>query len=215
MACSRFRSTWRFVTIATMTTVLLLTRNSFALGRVPQLSSATALFQIANWLTLSPGVCDFNQDGKCNVNDLNDLFAQGDLTFDVQVPDENQYDLDNSLTLNEADITLWLADAAAFNGFSTPYRRGDIDGLGTTYLDVIDVDLTDFATLAANFGPGPKTWDQGNFDGDNDIDLTDFGMFASNFSEGNYGLPIPEPATGQLAMMCLAGIGWLLSGRRL
>jgi hypothetical protein len=52
---------------------------------------------------------------------------------------------------------------------------GDVDGDG-------DVDLTDLATLLANYGmTSGATWADGDMDGDGDVDLTDLSALLSNY----------------------------------
>ena len=120
----------------------------------------------------------------------------------------DRLDLVNNDTIDAADITEWLAQAATANGHGSPYRRGD------TELDR-DVDITDFNALASHFDPtgdgdpvnGPF-WNEGNFDGDDDTDITDFNLLAANFSPSGYATSaIPEPSTMLLASLALILVG--------
>ena len=117
-------------------------------------------------------------------------------------------DLVDNDTIDAADITEWLAQAATTNGHGSPYLRGD------TELDR-DVDITDFNALASHFDPtgdgdslhGPLG-NEGNFDGDDDTDITDFNVLAANFSPGGYATSaIPEPSTMLLASLALVLVG--------
>ena len=148
--------------------------------------------------------CDLNTDTVCDVADINQMFAEGDLVAGVASVSGNSADLDGNSLINGADIDVWLDSAARFNGYASPYNRGDADNLGDISPAQRDVDITDFNALATNFSPtgdgnptnGPF-WDQGNFDGDDDIDITDFNFLAANFSPAGYGgstTAIPEPA---------------------
>jgi hypothetical protein len=57
----------------------------------------------------------------------------------------------------------------------TPLVPADLDGDG-------DVDITDLATLLANYGlTGGATYAQGDIDGDGDIDLSDLAALLSNY----------------------------------
>ncbi|MCH2131978.1 MAG: hypothetical protein MK179_22790, partial [Pirellulaceae bacterium] len=148
--------------------------------------------------------CDLNGDTVCDVADINQMYAEGDLVAGVTSMPGNVADLDGNSQINGTDIDVWLDAAAQFNGYSSPYSRGDADNLGDISPTQRDVDITDFNILATNFSPagdgnptnGPF-WDQANFDGDDDIDITDFNFLAANFTPVGYGgstTSIPEPA---------------------
>jgi hypothetical protein len=85
---------------------------------------------------------------------------------------------------------------------------GDTDG-------DMDVDLSDYNMLAANFDPtgslGPHPWDHGNFDGDGDVDLADYNVLASHFQPLGYGAAaVPEPSSIGLViagLLAAAGAG--------
>ncbi len=58
---------------------------------------------------------------------------------------------------------------------AAPPCFGDLDGDG-------DVDLTDLATLLANYGtPSGAEYEDGDLDGDGDVDLTDLAMLLANY----------------------------------
>ena len=132
------------------------------------------------------------------------MFNTGDLLTGVAFQSwetTDRYDLSDNDILDAADITEWLSQAATFNGYSSPYLRGDTD------LDR-DIDLTDYNSLATNFDPlgayGPHLWQDGNSDGDDDIDLTDYNALASNFQPLGYGAAaVPEPASLCLLLTAL------------
>jgi len=144
-------------------------------------------------------LCDFTSDSMCDVADMNMMFAKGNLVNGVSIAAGDRFDMNDDEVINQTDIDLWLDEAATENGYESPYRRGDTDGLGTMFSEPRDVDITDFNTLAPNFDPAgsnglTNTWDLGNFDGDDDIDITDFNFLASNFASSGYGAQtIPEP----------------------
>jgi len=168
---------------------------------------------VAQGWTLSP-YCDFIIDAACDLADINQMFQAGNLVTGVTTSDYpafswsiHRMDLVYSDTINAADITEWLAQAATANGHGSPYLRGD------TELDR-DVDITDFNVLASHFDPagdgypnnGPL-WNEGNFDGDDDTDITDFNVLAVNFAPEGYGIStVPEPSTLLLTLLVLATI---------
>ena len=151
--------------------------------------------------------CDFTPDAVCDVADINQMFEAGDLVTGVAVTvSTDRLDLVDNDTIDAADISEWLSQAATANGHSSAYLRGDTD------LDR-NVDLADYSALANNFDPtgslGPHGWDHGNSDGDNDVDLTDYNVLASNFQPLGYGAAaVPEPAS-----LCLLLTGVLLLAR--
>ena len=123
------------------------------------------------------------------------MFDVGNLVIGVATPASIQrLDLIDDYTINAADITEWLSQAATANGHGSPYLRGDTD------LDR-DIDITDFNSLSGNFdavGDGDPTngpyWNEGNFAGDDDVDITDFNYLSTNFASSGYGRSaVPEP----------------------
>ena len=101
---------------------------------------------MAQGWTLSP-YCDFTPDAACGLADINRMFQAGNLVTGVATSgNTDRLDLVDNDTIDAADITEWLAQAATANGHGSPYLRGD------TEFDR-DVDITDFNLLAANFAP--------------------------------------------------------------
>ena len=103
--------------------------------------------------------CDFDQNGVCDLTDLDALFAEGPIADGVTVGSANQnFDLDGdgSITLSDRDV--WLEEAAITNGLSSPYRLGDanLDG---------GVDVLDFNQWNANKFQSSLLWSNGNFNG--------------------------------------------------
>jgi len=167
----------------------------------PELDAVIVLPDLSN--TSGGAPCDFDKNGDCDVADLNGLFTEGDLLAGVSPPADGRHDLDGDHAVTAADLVLWLSEAAAENGFATPYRPGDSE------LDR-DVDISDFNALASHFDPGGanaalNNWSWGNFDGDLDIDITDFNLLVTSFAPGGYdvagaldaavprALVVPEP----------------------
>ena len=166
--------------------------------------------------------CDVNADTVCDVADINQIFAQGDLVAGVASVLGNSANLNGDSLINSADIDVWLDSAARFNGYTSPYKRGDADDLGRIAPAKRSVDITDFNALLLNFSPiddgnptnGPF-WDQANFDGDGDIDITDFHVLVNNFVPIGYGgsmTSIPEP--GGLLLVAIAVVALALQKHR-
>ena len=87
-------------------------------------------------------VCDFSGDGLCNVTDLNLLLNPYPIANGVPAGDP-RYDLVDDGIIDLLDRDAWLADAAQFNGFTSPYKLGDADLNGS-------VDAEDFLLWNSN-----------------------------------------------------------------
>ena len=159
--------------------------------------------------------CDFNADDSCDLVDVDLMYAQGNLVAGVGTTIASEkFDLVHDSVINGQDVTAWLAETAFQNGYGSPYRCGDSDGLESKSPAPRDVDITDFNSLAANFDPqgadaAGNLWDKGNFDGDDDIDITDFSFLATNFASTGYGTTnvVPEPSSATLCLeLALPGV---------
>ena len=73
-------------------------------------------------LQTSTAACDFDANGVCDVDDVDLLIMEIVAGANNPLFDLNQ---DNAVDLLDRDQ--WLADAAAFAGFSSPYLLGDAD----------------------------------------------------------------------------------------
>ena len=128
--------------------------------------------------------CDFDGDGRCDVDDLNianGLYSVGDLVEGVPVTDDvpAEFDLTRDGVVNTEDLDQWLADAAAVNGFAEPYLPGDVnlnDHVGTG----------DFVLLSRGFGQG-REWSDGNFRGSGVTSVRDFIALSKNFGQAIQG----------------------------
>jgi hypothetical protein len=146
-------------------------------------------------------------NATCDLADINQMFGAGNLVTGVAVAGStDRLDLVDNDTIDAADISEWLSQAATANGHSSAYLRGDTD------LDR-NVNLADYSALATNFDPSGNgneiLWEHGNSDGDSDADLADYNMLASNFSPAGYGAAaVPEPTS-----LCLLLGGLLVLAR--
>ena len=117
--------------------------------------------------------CDFNDDGDCDVDDIDELTAE--TAAGTNNPD---YDLNGDMLVNQEDIRLWLIEAgarpenAAFTD-GNPFFRGDanLDGL---------VNGVDFVAWNAVKFTANTNWSQGNFNGDAMVDGPDFVIWNGN-----------------------------------
>ena len=185
---------------------------NFNLGVDPGISySADGWDRFTANVVIVSSLCDFNNDRRCDVADLNLMYATGDLVAGVPTSHGDVFDLNDDLVVDNIDIDRWLQESGSENGYNSAYRRGDVDGIGNVFPAGRGVDITDFNLLSANFDPIgsngiANTWNVGNFDGDSDVDITDFNFLSSNFSAAGYsGHQVPEPsAFGLIGMVFLA-----------
>lgn len=150
-----------------------------------------------------PSDCDFNGDGICSAVDLNQLLALGPIAAGVSANGNELFDLDGNGTINMQDNNLWLALAAAENGFASPYKPGDANLDGR-------VDGSDFGLWNAHKFTPSLRWDYGNFNGDAVTDGSDFSLWNANKFTASDGILVPEPrrfsswlAVCSLVMVCL------------
>lgn len=166
--------------------------------------------------------CDFDASGMCDIDDINLMYQQGNLVTGVAVNTGNsKFDLNGNNSIDNADLSTWLTDAATENGYGSAYRRGDTDDVSNKSPAIRDVDITDFNALSANFAPSGTpgavfvgNWHLGNFDGDGDIDITDFNALSANFAPSSYGAQsIPEPTSIGLILVGVVLLAQLRRGR--
>ncbi len=158
---------------------------------------------------IQPFLCDFDLDFVCDLDDLNQLLAQGPLApgVTVVVGANDQFDLDHSGTLDPLDVLVWRTLAADENGFASPYRPGDANLDGS-------VDGSDFGAWNAHKFQTSLRWDEGDFNADGLVDGSDFNVWNSEkfLSSGRRVQPptVPEPglAAGWLGAT-LAARRWL------
>ena len=109
--------------------------------------------------------CDFDADGDCDGQDIDDL--AGAIANGTTDP---TYDLNQDFAVNLFDLEQWRADAGAINlGPGQVYlpADGNLDGF---------VDATDFNLWNAHkFTPG--RWTQGDWNTDGVVDTSDFNLW--------------------------------------
>ncbi len=134
---------------------------------------------------------DFNDDSVIDCADVDALVAQ-------IVAGDNlaAFDLDSNGSVDQADLTQWLADAGAANLPSqNPYLPGDANLDGS-------VDVSDFNIWNSNKLNNVAAWCAGDFTADGSIDVSDFNVWNSNklMSSGRPGV-VPEPQLGWLMLL--------------
>ena len=189
--------------------------DEITLSQIIELNTGVSVLQENVFYVAEESRCDFSGDLVCDVQDIDLLYAQGNLVSGVSVPSENAFDLNGDLLLDQADLTQWLSEAAVVNGYATSYRRGDSDNVLST--GIRNVDITDFSQLSNFFDPtgaagSANTWQRGNFDGDADIDITDFTLLTGNFSPSSYNTAVPEPSVWMVILY--SGLIFLAIGKR-
>ena len=87
--------------------------------------------------------CDFDSSGDCGLDDINEMFKQGDLVTGVSADSNNKkiYDLNADNSIDDTDITNWLALAGRANGYGTSMRP-TCAAIQTTWTPPVDERLT-------------------------------------------------------------------------
>ncbi len=117
--------------------------------------------------------CDFDEDGRCDVTDLDLMQALGPLLAGVNASGNETFDLDGNGMIDLTDRDQWLTDAATVNGFVSAYKLGDanIDGV---------VDGEDFIAWNGSKFTSSLLWSEGNFNADGVVDGQDFILWNGN-----------------------------------
>ena len=131
--------------------------------------------------------CDFNQDGECDLRDINNLAS----TIALGDHDET-YDLTNDQLVDLTDLGVFLGQTGRING--------DADFNGR-------VEFADFLTLSGNFGLDGAFWSDGDFSADGRVAFADFLILSGNFGQGEAATAsVPEPHSQGLLMLGAFGL---------
>ena len=171
-----------------------LSRNTVTYNRENYLNANISLFSC-------PRPCDFNADGLCDINDVNNL-----TTAIASLNNDPIFDLNADGLVDLADLETWLADAGAENLPSgNPYLFGDanLDGI---------VDGSDFGIWNGNKFTNSSAWSRGDLNADGIVDGSDFNIWNSHkFTSADRWHAVPEP-TGLAGLLSLA-VGAILRHR--
>lgn len=156
-------------------------------------SDAAFSISIPNTLT-----CDFTGDESCGLADLNSMLLAGPVApgVAVTVGVNDQFDLNDDEVIDNADVDIWLADAAQRNGLASPYQRGDANLDGNT-------DGQDFISWNTHKFSSQLRWDRGDFTGDGAVDGADFVAWNVNKFSSSLDAIVPEPRLVLWAMALL------------
>ncbi len=130
---------------------------------------------------------DFDGDGDVGVDDVDALVGEI-----VAGTNNSAFDLTVDGTVNDADLTKWLGDAATQNAFLASYLRGDanLDGI---------VNAADLNNLAQNWLGSPNAWQWGDFTADGFVNAEDLNHVGQNWLQSvpfaNEASAVPEPMT--------------------
>lgn len=111
---------------------------------------------------------DFDVDGAYTCNDIDML------TMELATGGGNlAFDLNSDFAIDQNDLDVWLATAATFNGFASPYIYGDanLDGF---------VNGGDFVVWNNNKFTANSAWCSGDFNFDGFVNGLDFVIWNSN-----------------------------------
>ncbi len=145
--------------------------------------------------------CDFDEDGSCNVTDLDLMQSLGPLLLGVDASGNESFDLDGNGTIDLIDRDQWLSDAATTNGFASAYNLGDsnLDGV---------VDVQDFNVWNANKFTTTGPWSQADWSADGVTDVQDFNIWnGSKFTSSDGVSMVPEPGAGILTLVAMLVFG--------
>lgn len=137
--------------------------------------------------------CDFNNDSRCDLTDVDLLGAE------IMAGTNNtDFDLTGDGNVDLLDQDQWRSDAAAENGFAAAYRIGDVNLNGT-------VDSVDLNVIGINWQQNVSPWSKGDFDLSGFVDAGDLNQLGINWQSS---LPlaatanaVPEPSSPVLLFL--------------
>lgn len=129
--------------------------------------------------------CDFDEDGDCDLQDINSL-----ATVIFLEDHEPPFDLTNDDLVNLDDLGVFLDVTDRING--------DADFNGR-------VEFADFLQLSGNFGSDNALWSEGDFNADGSVAFADFLILSGNFGMGEIAAQqsVPEPQSATFASLAL------------
>ncbi len=159
-------------------------------------ADTSSLEQTISWnlaITTTPINGDFNGDGAYTCIDVDALVAQI-----VDPTDVAAFDLTGDGSLDDGDLSAWLAEAGAFNlGAGAVYLQGDANLDGS-------VDGDDFLVWNAGKFTLTAAWCAGDFSADGTVDGGDFLLWNSNkFQSSGRVSAVPEPQCFVLLLIAL------------
>lgn len=139
--------------------------------------------------------CDFDEDGKCDTNDINNL-GRAIFIGDNEV----KFDITKDGLVNIDDLNGFLTETNRFNG------DADFNG---------KVEFADFLILSGTFGNADLDWTDGDFDADGMVAFGDFLILSGNFGKGEVAAAaVPEPTAQSLAVFAMVCIAMLRRRRK-
>ena len=157
---------------------------------------AAILLLLCAMLSSAAGVdCDFDDNGTCDIVDLDALMYLG---LDNQ---GQQFDLDENGSVDLADRDVWLLDAGTRNGIEYVVGDADLNGKVNADADMNEVGVNWQRTDATS-------WLQADFNGDhfvNSIDLNYIGV-SWQHGVGRRASLVPEPSSWTMMLPLLFGL---------
>jgi hypothetical protein len=113
--------------------------------------------------------------------------------------EETALDINGDDVVDTLDVDDWLAKAGQFNGFFSPYPKGDanLDGM---------VDASDLNALAQRWQSVALGWSNGDFTPDGFINANDLNVLGQNWLAQISPVaiaPVPEPNALSCVFVCL------------
>ncbi len=159
---------------------------------------ALSLFNAAVSPDVAGPICDFDDNGACELADMDALLgAIG--TADAR------FDLDSSGAVDGQDIAAWLESAGDENQ-GTPYLAGDANFDGN--VDASDLNVVGLSWQSTNV----TSWAKGDFNGDQKVDATDLNSVGLNWQKGS-AVPAAQAAVPEPSGMILLLWGALFFSR--